>query len=453
MITRTVELSDDRLFYDFCGSAASYLERTVCEDAPSFSPQDFLFFDIETTGLSPKEAYIYLIGCIYESENGPVMTQLFSEDPSEEEKILSAFCDLLRSHGLLIHFNGSTFDVPFVKARAGIYGIDVPLFWAGLDIYKVLKPYKELLGLKSMRMKAVEQYLGTAREDMYDGGELIEVYIKYISLKKLNRLKASHDENDFPAAFLPDEPVQPGASHRQVSVFSDYTGLRLIGDCSCNELLKILLLHNYEDVINMLSMGSLLDLAVFMSGNFVCSRFETVSSPNGSDRPAALLTISVEKAVSGLFNDRILTPARQKKGFNAVSSGGDLYNIRARIMRSDTTDELTFAIEPFEAELKLFFADYRNYYYLVNEDYAIHKSIGMFMDRERCVKCTASNCYARKSGMFLPVFEKKGGALAEKAHLYRRSLQDKAFFILADDLAADPQVLYLYVRQLLNALV
>ena len=47
-------------------------------------PDDILFFDIETTGLSRKKDNIFLIGTGYYSDNGLNIIQWFAENESEE---------------------------------------------------------------------------------------------------------------------------------------------------------------------------------------------------------------------------------------------------------------------------------------------------------------------------------------------------------------------------------
>jgi hypothetical protein len=53
-------------------------------------------------------------------------------------------------------------------------------------------------------------------------------------------------------------------------------------------------------------------------------------------------------------------------------------------------------------ELKFFYPDYKNYYYLPNEDCAIHKSVAFYVDKNFRTQAKAANCYSRKTGNFLP---------------------------------------------------
>lgn len=52
---------------------------------------NILFFDIETTGLSPKNASVYLIGAAVIEDKKWTLHQWFAENTAEEEAILDAF--------------------------------------------------------------------------------------------------------------------------------------------------------------------------------------------------------------------------------------------------------------------------------------------------------------------------------------------------------------------------
>ena len=58
----------------------------------------------------------------------------------------------------------------------------------------------------------------------------------------------------------------------------------------------------------------------------------------------------------------------------------------------------------FQGELKYFYSNYKDYYYLPMEDTAIHKSVGEYVDRDARTKATARTCYTKKQGLFLPQF-------------------------------------------------
>ena len=53
---------------------------------------------------------------------------------------------------------------------------------------------------------------------------------------------------------------------------------------------------------------------------------------------------------------------------------------------------LTLGISLAEGELKRFYSNYKDYYYLIYEDTAIHKSVGEYVDRAARRKATAKTC-------------------------------------------------------------
>lgn len=161
--------------------------------------EDLLFFDIETTGLSPKTASIYLLGCAYFDNHIFTTKKWFLEHPSEEQTALVQFFSFLQSFQTLIHFNGNHFDIPFVRERAKKYHLSCALDeMDSYDIFLEARPLKYLLGLPSFSQKSIEDFLQIHREDPYDGGELIAVYRQYLKCGSDNCLKKLllHNEED-----------------------------------------------------------------------------------------------------------------------------------------------------------------------------------------------------------------------------------------------------------------
>ncbi|MCD8083177.1 MAG: ribonuclease H-like domain-containing protein, partial [Clostridiales bacterium] len=100
---------------------------------------------------------------------------------------------------MLVHFNGDGFDIPYLLKRCA--HLNLPYDFSdveSVDIYKKIRPYKKLLGLDSLKQKAVEAFLGVTRKDLYHGGELIEVYHRYLQnhADRLYDLLILHNEDD-----------------------------------------------------------------------------------------------------------------------------------------------------------------------------------------------------------------------------------------------------------------
>ena len=172
--------------------------------------ENVLMFDLETTGLSPKNSFIYIIGINLWQDDHWEILQLFNDDGRSEPAMLSRFMELLEGKRVLYHFNGDTFDIPFVRARMEkvrqSLGIDIPDRMSALrsvDFLKEIRPFKYALGLPNVRQKTVEQYLGIHRDDKYDGGQLIGVYLSYLSSgSRRNRdLVLLHNRDDMEGMF------------------------------------------------------------------------------------------------------------------------------------------------------------------------------------------------------------------------------------------------------------
>ena len=308
-----------------------------------------IFFDIETTGLSYKNAQIYLIGAVYFEDGRWRLKQFFAEDRYEEPRLLENFFALIderRRLGrlFLISFNGDGFDIPFIRSCIRQYAL--PYDFSGtfsLDLFKRIKPYKSLLGLDNCKLKTVERLCGIYREDKYGGGELIYVYEEYLRLSRLDEGSCEYNEQN----------------------------LKLK-----DALLKALLLHNAEDIMDM---PMLMDILGYDS--LIAEDAYTVTSSliaDGSWDIHARLEMPLPKGL--YYEDEQLTLSISEEDRLA----------------------LNLAVQVYEGELKSFYADYKSYYYLPQEDYAIHKSLGEFVDKPKRRQATARTCYQRVPGIFIP---------------------------------------------------
>lgn len=348
-----------------------------------------VFFDIETTGLSPQNSYLYLIGCAYYKDDSFHLLQWFSENVSEEEKIIGCFFDFIKDYDVLIHFNGSSFDLPFIQEKLKQLELDYCFDdLISLDIYRMIKPYRQLLRLSNMRQKSIESFLKIKRKDKLDGEELIGIYAGYIGKKRYECLKQSRLQGSI--------PVEPSESAR---------------------LLELLLLHNEDDICGLLKISSIL----YYVGIF--------------NKPIRISTVKTEKdslIVSFKLSSRLPVAIRLGDGPVAVYTDGD---------------EAHMTVQIYEGELKHFYDNYRDYYYLPEEDCAVHKAVAAFVDKNYRVKAKPSNCYTKKSGLFAPQYEKVISPCFMQGH------QDKLSFVeVHTDSLLREDNLELYIRHLLNHL-
>lgn len=282
-----------------------------------------LYFDIETTGLSPHTSSLYLIGCCYFDGSLWQLIQWFAETLEDEMHLLDAFFHHLKNFSILIHYNGTRFDIPYLEAclkqyhkAYGFQGIRTT------DLFHQARHLHRILNLENYKQKTLEQFLLLGREDKKTGGELIQQYLTY---------------------------VQTGQE----------------------SLLPELLLHNAEDVTNL---------------------------------PELHRGLS---AYDNLFDASFaLTQVEAKTGLHLLLSFYDrkfpvpLDCIHGCISAHFEENQLDILLPAFQGQCKHFFPDYQNYYYLPDEDMAIHQKVAQFVDKSHRKKATAATCYIKVSGLF-----------------------------------------------------
>ena len=209
------------------------------------SKEKLLFFDIETTGFSPKTSTLYLVGAVFWEDSSWSVIQWMAESNSEEKEVLNAFFTFCQDYSMLVHFNGEGFDIPYLLQKAEQYELKAPISsMKSLDIYRSIRPFGKMLHLTHMNQKSLEAFLGIHREDRYTGGELIAVYHSYE--------KAPSDE-----------------------------------------ALALLLLHNLDDLRGMLSLTSLLAFpALFCEHQFTLQNASWADAPDG--QPDLILELLLE---------------------------------------------------------------------------------------------------------------------------------------------------------------
>lgn len=317
-----------------------------------------LFFDIETTGLSPKNSNLYLIGCINVDNDNIIFKQWFCESLSDETDVLQAFFEYATEFDTIINFNGDGFDLPYIRECANQYYIFNPLTdYKSLDIYKEIRYLKKPLGLERMNQKSLEEFLGLYREDKYDGGTLIKFYYDYTN---------SRDE----------------------------------------KILHLLLLHNEEDLLGMLKVVEMLSFVDFFNSDFMLSDIK-----KNTDYLTLCYTCS------------------EYLDYNL--------SIENDVFLDASGNKLTLTIPILKSELKFFFKNYKDYYYLTIEDYAVHKSIGEFVDKSVKKKATRQTAYIKQVAEYIPcfntesiseIFKKEYKSKEKYINLAKLNFSDNVFF-------------------------
>lgn len=149
-----------------------------------YNMSNIAYFDIETTGFDKEKDSIILISLgYYVKDSIFTVKQYFGENLEDEKNILESFFKDLKKFKVWCSYNGKAFDEPFIRYRMDKYKIYINLPEEHVDLYRMIKPYKQQLNLERCNLKSVEKYAGIVRKDTIDGGMCVELYKKYLENK------------------------------------------------------------------------------------------------------------------------------------------------------------------------------------------------------------------------------------------------------------------------------
>ncbi|MBF4693833.1 ribonuclease H-like domain-containing protein [Fusibacter ferrireducens] len=167
-----------------------------------FSNKNVAFIDIETDGLSHKNK-IVLIGMVIfstQAEEG-IVIQLFNDDYQSERDILTHLFTLLEAHKIqyFISFNGDSFDFPFMNARLKALKLNRMLNKKfNIDLLRVVRKNKAHFPFEKYTLKSLEKFVGIERSDTISGKDSVVLYHSYIESKnpKLEEIILLHNYDD-----------------------------------------------------------------------------------------------------------------------------------------------------------------------------------------------------------------------------------------------------------------
>lgn len=330
-----------------------------------------MIIDIETTGFSPRFANIYLIGMfMYDAIHDQfILEQWLCEKDRDEYELLYKFNQKLEAYNHIYHYNGDRFDMPFIKKRMHLYTIDCNDFISH-DFLKLIRPFKSILKLDNLKLKTIESYFGYNRSDPFSGGELINLYTDY---------KESLDER----------------------------------------LMKVLLLHNYEDILGLKKVVDhylLFDFLEQLKNKLFSPTIDSIDST--TDKYHVIFDVPISETLTLKHN---------------------LFTLKIDYHKAFFTTNIT------TGALKYFFNNPNDYYYLPTEDYAIHKSVGKYVDKNFREPARKETCYIKKEGTYLPSYKRLNLLYTH----YYKSYKDTLGYIPIDELT-DHTSIETYIKELLS---
>ena len=189
---------------------------------------------------------------------------------------------------------------------------------------------------------------------------------------------------------------------------------------------KTLLLHNFDDVKGMLSLVSMLAYYDMLNEGVVAKKVQ------------ANYYVDFDGVKNQELLMHVILPSKLPKPITGCACG---------CYFSGNGKEGIIKVPIFEGELKYFYANYKDYYYLPSEDIALHKSVADFVDKEHREQATASTCYTRKSSVYLPEWEPLVKPFFKKD--YKGS---GMFFELLDEIKRDRKLFADYASHIIQVI-
>lgn len=352
--------------------------------------EDILFLDIETTGFSAKTSAIYMIGVSFYINN--------------EWNIQQWICE--NDGNAAIANNEINIDE---KEMLKIFA-------------QFIKKFRVLIHFNGNQFDLpfisgrCEKYGISVNFDLYTGIDLYKRIFPYRHFLCLSNCKQKSLEE-----FMGIQREDLYSGGELISVFKSY--------CSNhdNHAKHLLLKHNKDDVEGMLKLLPILSFIDIQESIFQIDHVEIECSKDifGKVCKETLIYFNTEipypKPIACHANNCYFT-GKETKGLIKVPL--------------------------FEEEMKFFYSDYKNYYYLPLEDTAIHKSVASYVDPAFREQATASNCYTRKKGKYLPQWD------SLFTPFFKREYSSKnLFFELTDDFQNNREAFNIYLHHILEMMI
>ena len=211
-----------------------------------------------------------------------------------------------------------------------------------------------------------------------------------------------------------------------------YTGGELIGiyheytQNPTNEGKRSLLLHNENDIEGMIRLIPILSYHDLFNKPIRVTRvnMDRYQDFSGNSRLELIMKCALPSYLPGPITEL-------SNGFYFSAEGSNAI----------------LKVPVYEEELKYFYANYKDYYFLPEENQALHKSVSSFVDKEHRIQATAATCYTRVSSRFLRQYS----TIAKP--FFKKDYHSKELYLeLTDERKRDRQFFADYASHILNVM-
>ena len=290
-----------------------------------------LFLDIETTGLSRSRHQIYLIGIALIVDNNIFYVNQWFAESAEDES-----CVLQEFSSFL-----QTSEIKRIITFNGNQ-FDLPFLLARAKFHAI--------------------------NLTFDPFELFDIYKEVVRRKQILQLQNYRQKTieQFLGLFREDQFT----GGELINVYEDYVV------CPNEQGKHLLKLHNYEDVLGMMDL-----LEIFAYDSFFSAPAQVSSASIQSYRD--LEGNTCEELIAAL------TPPCELPGCLSCTHPITGAYLHASGMH------VRLRVPLFQGMARLYYTDYKNYWYLPAEDMSIHKSVATYVDKSHKQKATPETCYSK----------------------------------------------------------
>lgn len=162
-------------------------------EAGNLGPEDVVFFDTETTGLNHTP--LFLVGLLCHENGEPCLRQLLARDYAEEAPVLNASRRLLARAGLVVSYNGTTFDLPYLRNRLRYHRLPQLRLKGHLDLLHVARS-RIGRAYGNCKLQTLERHM-CCRQRCADipGAEIPQAYHDFVADGDACRLKRIIEHN------------------------------------------------------------------------------------------------------------------------------------------------------------------------------------------------------------------------------------------------------------------
>lgn len=192
-------------------------------------------------------------------------------------------------------------------------------------------------------------------------------------------------------------------------------------------LLELLLQHNLDDMKGMLDITPILSYCELAEEEITVTSVEMqkCTSTEHSTHYELLMTLRLSTPLpKKLF-------ARYEANFLTV-----------------TGSKAVIKVPVYDKELKFFYANYKDYYYVPSTDAAFHKSVAAHVDSSLRKQAAAATCYTRKDSLFL----KQYATIIEP--FFKADYKDKeTYFEITEETKTNRKLFTSYAQHILSVII